>query len=338
MTLNPMDRIVDLYDKAERRLAFRATTKSDAVEWQSELRDRLTALIGGIPEPADEFAPEMEEPEQFPGYTRQRFTFLVRPGERVIGYLLIPDLPPPHPVMICVPGHGRGVDSIVHEGDDYSRAFAVQAVKRGMAAVAIEPVGFGHRRDPISAAEGPSASACQPIGAAALLFGQTITAWRVHDIMRTIDWIETRPDFDSGRIGCMGISGGGLCTLFGAALDERIKVAFVSGYLNTFRASIVSLSHCVDNYIPGILDWCEEYDIAGLIAPRPLFAEFGEIDPIFPVEASQFAADAVAGIYDVFGAGENFAYHRHPGEHEFNGTQGFPFCGKHLGTRSEPAP
>lgn len=335
MTLNPMDRIVDLYDKAERRLTFAATTKSEAQQWQTELRDRLVTLIGGIPEPADEFATEMEPAEQFPGYSRQRFTFLTRPGERVIGYLLTPDTPPPHPVMICVPGHGRGVDSIVVEdNDDYSRAFAVQAAKRGMAAIAIEPVGFGHRRDPISEAEGPAASACQPIAAAALLFGQTITAWRVHDIMRTIDWIESRPDLDPSRIGCMGISGGGLCTLFGAALDERITVAFVSGYLNTFRASIVSLSHCVDNYVPGILDWCEEYDIAGLIAPRPLFAEFGEIDPIFPVEAAQFSAETVERIYHVFGAKENFAYHRHPGDHEFNGTQGFPFCERHLAVRS----
>jgi hypothetical protein len=39
--------------------------------------------------------------------------------------------------------------------------------------------------------------------------------------------------------------------------------------------------------VRGILNWAEMYDIAGLIAPRPLFAESGERDNIFPVEASR---------------------------------------------------
>ena len=73
-------------------------------------------------------------------------------------------------------------------------------------------------------------------------------------VMRTIDWIESRPELDAKRVGCMGISGGGTCTLFSAALEPRIKAAFVSGYLNTFRDCIMSVSHCIDNYVPGILN------------------------------------------------------------------------------------
>ena len=64
--------------------------------------------------------------------------------------------------------------------------------------------------------------------------------------------------------------------MFSAALEPRIRAAFISGYLNTFRDSIMSLSHCIDNYVPGILNWAEMYDVAGLIAPRPLFAESGD--------------------------------------------------------------
>ena len=75
-----------------------------------------------------------------------------------------------------------------------------------------------------------------------------------------------------------GDFGGGTCTLFSAALDPRIQMAMVSGYLYTFRDSIFSLSHCIDNYVPGILNWAEQYDVAGLIAPRALFAESGEKD------------------------------------------------------------
>jgi hypothetical protein len=97
------------------------------------------------------------------------------------------------------------------------------------------------------------------------------------------------------------------CTLFSAALEPRIRAAMVSGYLNTFRDSVFSLSHCIDNYVPGILNWAEMYDIAGLIAPRPLFAESGERDDIFPIEASRASFARVKKVYEVFGAADRAA-------------------------------
>ena len=165
-----------------------------------------------------------------------------------------------------------------------------------MAAVAIEPMAFGCRRDERNKAR-PGTSACQPIAGAALLLGQTMIGWRVYDVMRTIDWIETRNELDAKRVGCMGISGGGTCTTFSAALEPRIKAAMISGYLNTFRDSIILSRHCIDNYVPGILNWAEMYDVAGLIAPRPLFAESGEKDNIFPIAASKASFEQVKKVY-----------------------------------------
>ena len=155
-------------------------------------------------------------------------------------------------------------------------------------------------------------------------------AWRVYDVMRTIDWIETRDELDSDRIGCMGISGGGTITTFASALDPRIKAALVSGYLNTFRDSILSISHCIDNYVRGILQWCEMYDIAGLIAPRPLFVESGDEDAIFPVEASRASFERVKKVYSVFGEPELAEQEVFTGEHSFHGKRGLPFLAKHL--------
>src|SRR5262249_19177715 len=150
----------------------------------------------------------------------------------------------PFPAVVCVPGHGRGVDDIIGvdaEGrdrtnkDGYQHDFAIQTVENGMAAVAIEPIAFGCPPGPVTKKKGLGNSACQPTAGAALLLGQTMIGWRVRDVMRTIDFIETRKELDPKRVGCMGISGGGTCTLFSSALEPRIRVAMVSGYLNTFR-------------------------------------------------------------------------------------------------------
>ena len=148
--------------------------------------------------------------------------------------------------------------------------------------------------------------------------------------MRTIDWIATRKELDAGRVGCMGISGGGTVTLFAAAIEPRIRAAFASCSLNTFRDSIMSVSHCIDNYVPGILNWAEMYDVAGLIAPRPFFAESGERDPIFPIAASRASFARVKRIYEVFGAGDLAEQETFDAPHSFSGKLGLPFLARHL--------
>jgi acetyl esterase/lipase len=148
--------------------------------------------------------------------------------------------------------------------------------------------------------------------------------------MRAVDYLQSRREIDPSKIATMGISGGGTTSLFTAAVDTRIKLAVVSGYFNTFRHSIVSLSHCIDNYVPGLLNYLEMYDIAGLIAPRSLFVESGSRDSIFPVEGSKLAAEKARGIYEVFKTPEMFGSEIFDGEHIFYGKGAFDFMKRRL--------
>ena len=338
--LDPVEWTLDRYRSAPLRMTFQATTRAEAEQWQHQLRAKLTELVGGFPGRIPLKAQTLSK-RDLGAYTREKIWFESQPGNGVILYLLLPaNSRVPHPCVICIPGHGRGVDDIVgidEHGSDrtgkpgYQHDFAIQAVEHGLAAVAIEPMAFGHRRDPITIAKGPTATSCQPAAGSALLMGQTMIGWRVWDVMRAIDWIETRPELDAQRVGCMGISGGGTCTQFASALDSRIKAAFVSGYLNTFRDSIMSVSHCIDNYVPGILNWAENYDVAGLIAPRPFFSEGGTHDPIFPVAATRESFLRVKKVYEVFNSSDLAQQEIFDGVHEFHGVKGLPFLAKALG-------
>jgi dienelactone hydrolase len=328
------------YEEMPRRLRFNAANRKAAEAWQKRLRAKVTELIGGFPKRGP-LNPRILEKREFPAYTREAVIFDSRPGMAVFGYLLIPKgKRQPMPAVVSIPGHGRGVDDIVgidDKGQDrttkvtYQFDYAIQLAEHGMAAFAIEPLGFGCRRDPAARRRGLGNSSCQPSAGAALLMGETMIAWRVWDIMRTIDYLETRPEFDPKRIGCMGISGGGTITTFASALETRIRAALVSGYLNTFRDSIFSLSHCIDNYVPGILHWCEQHDVAGLIAPRPLFCESGMKDDIFPIDAFRRGFAEVQKVYQVMGAADLVANEIHEGPHVFSGKLGLPFLAKHLG-------
>lgn len=327
------------YAEAPRRLRFNATTRKQAEAWRAKLRAKVTELVGGFPAKSP-LKPIVLETRDFPAYTRETIAFESRPGLSVFGYLLIPkQKTKPMPAVICVPGHGRGADDIAgidEKGQDrtekvgYQFDYAIQVVEQGMAAFAIEPLGFGCRRDEAARKKGLGTSSCQPSAGAALLLGETMIGWRVYDIIRTVDYLETRSEIDPKRIGLMGISGGGTATTFGAALEPRIAAAFISGYLNTFKDSILSISHCIDNYVPGILNWCEQYEVAGLIAPRPLFCESGMKDNIFPIEAFKFAFGEVQKIYQVYGAADNVGHEIHPANHVFHGKQGLPFLARHL--------
>ena len=104
------------------------------------------------------------EIRELPGYKRERFVFESRPGFGVLAYLLTPTgAAKGVPTVICIPGHGRGVDDIVgidEYGRDrtdkpaYQHDYAVQIAEHGMAAFAIEPMAFGCRRDARTAAHG----------------------------------------------------------------------------------------------------------------------------------------------------------------------------------------
>jgi dienelactone hydrolase len=338
--LDPLPYAVRLLDNAPRRLRFSARSRPEAEQWQGQLRSKLTELLGGFPSERTPLRPITLETQDFNGYRREKVIFDSRDGMSVLAYVLRPkNARTPAPTVICVPGHGRGVDDIVgiddkgrarSDKDGYQHDFAIQIAEAGMAAVAIEPAGFGCRRDPANIKRGLGRSSCQPVAGTALLLGQTMIGWRAYDVMRTIDYIATRKELDVNRVGCVGISGGGTCTLFSTALEPRIKAAFVSGYLNTFRDSIGSISHCIDNYVPGVMNWAEMYDIAGLIAPRPLMVESGRKDDIFPIDASIESVNKVRAIYKVFGANDRIDHDVFDDAHSFWGKKGVPFLARHL--------
>src|SRR5947208_1966593 len=115
----------DRYAAAPRRLRFQASTRSQAEEWQKALRAKVMELVGLPADPSRRRASSAEaertplrpmtlERRTFPTYTREKIVFDSRPGVSVLAYLLLPtSSQTPAATVICIPGHGRGVDDIV---------------------------------------------------------------------------------------------------------------------------------------------------------------------------------------------------------------------------------
>ena len=324
------------YDAITPTHAFTARSASSAIRWQGRARARLIDRLGGFPAKRSTLNAEVLESKDFGTYTREKIVFDTRTNLSAVGYLLIPkSAPQPLPAIVCFSGHGRGLPDILGMNDDgtqraernvgYAKEYALQCVERGYATFAVEQLALGARRDDAARRAGLATDSCRPAATSAVLLGQSMAAWRVWDAMRAIDYLGVRPEVDSKRIATLGASGGGTTSLLTGALDRRVKVTVVSAYFNTFRDSIISISHCPDNYVPGLARDMEMYDIAGLVAPRGLYIESGRNDRIFPIQGSERATDKARAIYSVFGAPDRFGYQIHEGAHEFHGVGAFEF-------------
>jgi len=173
-------------------------------------------------------------------------------------------------------------------------------------------------------------SSCHEICTYLLQFGHTMAGHRAYDVMRSVDYLAARPDVDPARIGCMGISGGGLAATFAAALGDPIRAAVVSGYINTFAASILAVHHCVDNYVPGLSRIADLPDLAALIAPRALLMEAGTEDPIFPIGAAKEAYERIRRAYRLLGAEKKLAIDVFEGGHQISGAAAYDWLSEYL--------
>ncbi|MBU0611440.1 MAG: alpha/beta hydrolase family protein [Armatimonadetes bacterium] len=335
---SPMQYVDRLYEQNEPALAFNAATVDEWKKWRRKLKAKVWELLGGMDDPKCDLNLRVVERKQMDGYVREKVVYSSRPEMLVPAWVLIPDgLEGRLPAVVACSGHGHGKDDLVgldaqgqpRQEASYQNDFALQMVRRGFVVIAPEHLGFGERRDPWDIAKGAGGS-CQQHSMAAMLFGRTNSGLRVYDVMRAIDVLQARPEVDPGRIGCLGISGGGLVTLFSAAMDERIQACLVSGYFNLFRDCIIPIGHCVDNYIPGLLRYAEMSDVASLVAPRAFFSESGTTDTIFPIKATREAFGRLQQVYELLGVPDKCGLHVFNGAHSFNGKKGIPFLEKWL--------
>lgn len=275
--------------------------------WQQKARERLSELLSLDDMPACEPALDVEYERDQEDYHEYRFTFQTEPGYRVAAHLLIPHTVEKPPVMICVQGHSTGMHISlgrpIYERDAASiagdRDYALQSLREGYAALTLEQRAFGECG---GTEKGP---ACNLAGSTALILGRSLIGERVHDVMRTIDLLQTGLfPIDSTSISITGNSGGGTTCIYAAAMDPRIAACMPSCSFCGYLASIGEQQHCLCNYIPGIARDFDMGDLAAMIAPRPFVVINGKLDTTFPLESAQAQLDIARKVYDILGCAD----------------------------------
>lgn len=314
-----MERSGDLYidiltEETKQKLAYKSGC--DYAAWKAQVKEKFIELTGIdlIKENACPLNFRIEEEKQKEGYKQYRFLIESEKGADVVCALLIPDTgKDKYPVAITLQGHSAaGYKMSINEPDpdnpeqvEYAGGrggFAVQAVKNGFAALAIEQRGMGvrrpHNRD-------RNANMCSFEGLAGLLFGRTLIGERVWDISKSIDALSNFPQIDIDKILITGNSGGGTASFYAACYDERIKLSVPSCAFCTYKDSIIFREHCVCNYIPQAYRWFEMQDLSCLIAPRHFISVSGQKDGIFLIDGVRKAFETVKAVYAQENAADN---------------------------------
>src|SRR5207247_1533877 len=107
------------------------------------------------------------------------------------------------------------------------------------------------------------------------------------DDIRTVDYLLTRPEVDKKRIGCVGLSVGGLRSCHLAALDHRIKAAVVVGWMASYPAQLKDhIVHTIGftKLVPGLMRYLDYPDVAALAMPAALLVINGSRDALFDLE------------------------------------------------------
>ncbi|TCK98070.1 alpha/beta hydrolase family protein [Natranaerovirga hydrolytica] len=334
----PNGYIENLYKSIHIKYQFNATTQGEWQSWHNDLRSQLKKLLGDFPKVNEDFQAVELESKEFDTYIRKKVEITTFKNLRVPAYILTPQNKPSNaPAILTCVGHGHGYKEAIgllpsEESNQPSlhKNFAIQLVNKGFIVMVPEVLGFGDRRLEEDMDKSSNENSCYRLATQLLMTGKTLAGHRVYEAIRFIDYLIEHENVNSDRIGCMGFSGGGLVAGLTAALDDRIKATVISCYNNTFKDSIMAMRHCLDNYIPNILNYCEMSDIISLIAPRHLFIESGIHDDIFPVEGSKASIKNIQKAYDVLGLRNHLQVHLFDGKHEICGIQAYPWLEKRI--------
>ena len=306
---------------AKRREAYEQRTDVDDIRnHQQQLKHYFTEAIGGFPERTP-LNPQQTGIAQREGYRVEKIVYESRPQHYVSGTLFLPqsnDFTAPYPAVLVVCGHSANGKAYT----GYQASCALLALN-GIAAFIIDPICQGERKQLLEADGTPvirsATTGHTQVGIGAMLLGWNTAQFEIWDGMRGIDYLQSRPDIDSEKIGCFGNSGGGTQTSYLMALDERIVAAAPSCYITSFERLLATIGpqDAEQNIFGQLAAGMDHADYVIMRAPRPTLICTATKD-FFEIGGSWDAFREAKRVYMRFGFGERVDLAENDDKHGFN--------------------
>lgn len=314
--IDSLDAVARTYLDARRDAVARIQSRADAEKRREMVRRKVIELIGGLPESPGPVAVKSFGAIEGDGFRIEKLAYESLPDFWVTANVYVPtNRQGPFPAVVLTPGHEAS-------GKTGQYSFGLNFARIGIIALAFDPIGQGERiqywdpqkKDSIA---GGATAEHGMANIPAMLIGDDLERYMVHDGMRAIDYLTSRKDVDAAHIGALGCSGGGTETAVLAALDERVEASGSACYITSFEELLPSATgvqeaeQSIPHFIESGLDFADWVEAA---APRP-YAIISTAADMFPVEGARQTYTEARRIYGLYGAEDRLHWIIGPGGH-----------------------
>jgi len=275
----------------------------EAEERRQAARQAFIEGIGGLPQSAEALNPVITSTLRLVDMRIEQIIFESRPNTHVTCSMYIPDgLTAPAAAILFVCGHydeGR-----MHP--NYQKVCRTIAAA-GLIVLAMDPIGQGERSsffDPVTG-EQPiphSVAEHEQAGAQCWPLGDGLARYFVHDIVRAVDYLCTRPEVDPQRIGITGNSGGGTQTSMAMLVEPRLAAAAPGTFIMS-RETYMYAGQAQDaEQIWPVMTakGFDHEDILLAMAPKPVIVLAAQYD-FFPIEGTRRTVERARRIWELLG-------------------------------------
>ncbi len=278
-----------------------------------DFRKKLLQCLGGPwPEECD-LRPVLRKTIAKEGYRIESITFEAEPDDPIPAMLLVPDgvdARNPAPAVALWHQHNGqwhlGKSEPAGLAGDPMHHTGVALAREGYVVLCPDALCFEERQD--SRLRG---GALERFEFLRYVVAGKCMAWKnILDMRRAVDYLCSRDEVQSERIGCYGHSMGSTHAWLVGPWEPRLAAVVGNCCLPTYEAiHRTHLLHCFPNFIPGLFQYGDTPDVAALIAPRPLHLNFGENDSGSPIREVRQGVETIAAAYKKAGAADHFSHY-----------------------------
>jgi dienelactone hydrolase len=277
------------YPAGARRLSFVNNSRMDSEIWRERCKFKLIQLLN-FEQPKSCPVRELRRTER-EGIVFKALIMQVSDNLSIPAYLLVParDSHPGVAVM-AIQGHGE-VEPLIGVRDEAHHQFALNLARAGYLTLAPALRGFGVLSDLARGRDGyrldywPQQKYRQfTLATDSFLKAKPLIGTTVEDLLRWEEWLAREMGIKT--LHSAGLSYGGDLALLYPVFSARVSRIFASGTFGSFAPIFERCYNAPAHCIPGVLEWMDRSDIAGLNAPRPIALHYGELDAPSPTNAS----------------------------------------------------
>ena len=294
-------------------------SSSNSVNDNGNFKEKLLTCLGGPwPEPC-ELKPQVKKKVQKDGYRLEYLDYEVEEGDRVPAILLVPDsvkeTKSAPAITIWHQHNGQwhlGKSEPAGLAGNPEHHTGVALAKLGYVVMCPDALCFEGRQDPEEKLKGGRYERYEFLRY--VVAGKSMAWKNILDMRRAIDYLASRPEVDTNRMGCYGHSMGSTHTWLVGPWDERLKVLVANCCLPTYSAiNRTKILHCFPNFIPGLHAFGDTPDIAALIAPRRLHINLGDKDFGTPIKEAKEGIERISQAYAEVDNENKFTHFIEPG-------------------------